>query len=88
MGRRAVRFQEDGREWELPSLFYTDYLVLCGESEEHLRATAGWFVEVGRRIALKVNEGKNDVRVLNGVEGLEYEVHVNEICLEHVSELK
>ena len=26
--------------------------------------------------------------VLNGEEGLEYEVHVNRICLEHVSEFK
>ena len=33
MGRRGVRFQEEGREWRLPGLLYADELVLCGESE-------------------------------------------------------
>ena len=33
--RRGVRFQEEGR---LPGLLYADDLVLCGESEEDLRA--------------------------------------------------
>ena len=37
MGRRGVRFMEDGREWRLPGLFYADNLILCGESEEDLR---------------------------------------------------
>ena len=32
MGRKGVRFQDEGREWRLP-----DYLVLGGESEEDLR---------------------------------------------------
>ena len=31
MGRREVRFMEDGREWTLPGLLYADNLVLCGE---------------------------------------------------------
>ena len=31
MGRRGVRFLEDGREWKLPGLLYADDLVLCGE---------------------------------------------------------
>ena len=74
MERRGVRFQEDGREWRLPGLLYTDDLVLCDESEEDLRAMVGWFVEVGRRRRLKVNEDKSNVRVLNGEKGLEYEV--------------
>ena len=30
MGRREVRFQEEGREWRLPVLLYADGLVLCG----------------------------------------------------------
>ena len=34
MGRRGVRFQEEGRECRLPGLLYADDLVLCGESEE------------------------------------------------------
>ena len=37
MGRRGVRFREDGREWTLPNLLYVDDLVLCDESEEDLR---------------------------------------------------
>ena len=32
MGRRGVRFQEQGREWRLPGPFYADELVLCDES--------------------------------------------------------
>ena len=31
------------REWRLPGLLYTDDLVLCGESEEDLRAMVGTF---------------------------------------------
>ena len=34
MGRREVRFMEEGREWRLPGLLYADDLVLYGESEE------------------------------------------------------
>ena len=49
MGRRGVRFLEDGRYWRLPGLLYTDDLVLCGESEEELRSMVGRFAEVCRR---------------------------------------
>ena len=45
------------------------------------------FVEVCRR-RLKVNAGKSKVMVMNGEEGLECEVHVNGVHLEHVSEFK
>ena len=45
----------------------------------------GWFVEVFRR-RLKVNSIKSKVMVLNGEEGLEYEVHVDGTRLDHVSE--
>ena len=46
IGRRLVRIQEEGREWRLPGLLYADDLVLCGESEEELRAMVGCFSEV------------------------------------------
>ena len=65
MGRREVRFLEEGREWRLPGLLYADDLFLCGESEEDLRATVGLFVEICRRRVLKVNAGKSKVMVLN-----------------------
>ena len=77
---------EDGREWRLPGLLFADDLVLCGESEEDLRAMVGRFPEVCRRRGLKVNAGKSRVMVLNGEEELEYEVHVGGICLELISE--
>ena len=34
IGKRGVRFQEEGREWRLPG--NADDLVLCGELEENL----------------------------------------------------
>ena len=83
---RRVRFLEEGREWRLLGLLYADDLVLCDESEEEMRVSVGQFVEVCRRRGLKVNAGKCKV-ILNGEEGLEYEVH-NLIHLEHVSEFK
>ena len=88
MGRRRVRFLEEGREWRLPGLLHADDLVLCGESEEGLRAIVGRFGEVCRRKGLKVNAGKRKVVVLNGEEGLVYEVCVDGERLEHVSEFK
>ena len=69
-------------------LLYVDDLVLSGESEKDLRVMVGWFAEVCRRRGLQVNVGKSKVMVLNGEEGLEYEVHVDGIRLEHVSEFK
>ena len=84
MGRRRVRFLEDGRKWRL----YADDLFLCGESEENLREMTGQFAEVCRRGGPKINAGKNKVMVLNGEEGLKCEVHVDGICLQHVSEFK
>ena len=58
-----------GGEWRLPGLLYADYLVLCGESEEDLRAMVGRFAEVCRRKGLKVNAGKSKVMVLGGQKG-------------------
>ena len=63
----------------MSGLSYADDLVLCGESEENLRAMVECFVEVCRRKSLKVNAGKNMVMVLNGEEGLECEVCVDGI---------
>ena len=84
MGREGVRFQEDGREWGLPGLLHADDLVLCGESEENLRAMVERFAEVYKRRSLKVNIGKSKVMVLGGEEGLECEVCEDGIRLEHV----
>ena len=55
---------------------YADDLVLCGESEENLRAMGVRFVEVCRR-CLKVNAGKIKEIALGGEEGLEREVTVD-----------
>ena len=33
----GVRFVEEGRDWILPGLLYTDGLVLCDELEEDLK---------------------------------------------------
>ena len=48
----------------------------------------GQFAEVCRRRGLKVNAGKSKVMVLNGDEGLECEVQVDGIHLEHLLEFK
>ena len=61
---------------------------LCGELEEDLRAMVGRFFEMCRRRDLKVNAGMSKMMFLSGKEGLECEVHVYGICLEHVSEFK
>ena len=70
------------------SLLYADDLVLCGESEEDLRVMVGRLAEVCKRRVLKVNAGKSKVMVLNGEDGLECEVDVDGIRLEHISEFK
>ena len=57
----------------MPRLLYADDLVLCGESEENLRAMMERFAEVCKRRGLKVNASKSKMIVLNGEEGLEYE---------------
>ena len=88
MGRMGVSFMEDGREWRLHSLLYADEMVLCGESEEGLRVMVGRFAEMCRRRGPKVNVGKSKMIVLNEEDWLEYEVHVDGIRLEHVSEFK
>ena len=54
-----MRFQEEVREWRLPSLLYVGDLVLCGELEEDLSAMVRRFAEVCRRRGLKVNAGKS-----------------------------
>ena len=79
-GRRDERGEnrdgEEGREWRLPDLLYGDDLVLCDETDMY------------RRRSLKVNAGKNKVMVLGGEDGMECEVCVDGIRLEHVSEFK
>ena len=63
----------------MPGIFYADSLVLSGDSKEDLRVMLGRFAEVCRRRRLKV---------LNGEEGLECEVHEDGIRLEHIPEFK
>ena len=67
MGRRGVKFQDEGREWRFPDLLYPDDLVFCGESEGDLGVMLGDFVELCKR---KVNTGKS-------VDGIRLE-HVSE----------
>ena len=67
---------------------YASDLVLYGKSEEDLRVMERLFVEMCRKRGLNVSEGKSMVMILNGEEGLECEVHVDRIRLEHVLEFK
>ena len=55
----------------MPGLLYADNLVLCGGSEEDLKAMVGHFAEVCRRRGLEINVGKSKVMVLGGEEVLE-----------------
>ena len=48
----------------------------------------GRFVEACRTRGMKVNEVKSNVMVMNGEEGLDREVHLDGVHLEHVSEFK
>ena len=80
-------YEKEGREGKLPGLFYAGDLALCGESEEDLWVMVGRFVEVCRS-GLKVSAVKSNVMVMNGKEGLECEVSVDGIRLEHVSEFE
>ena len=56
---------------------------MCSELEETLKVMARHFVEVCRRRGLKVNSEKSKMRILNGEEGLEFEVCVNgmKVCV-------
>ena len=65
---------EDGRKLRLSGLLYADDLVLCGESDDDLRAMVGHFDEVCRRRGLKVISDNSKMMVSNGEEGLECEV--------------
>ena len=48
----------------------------------------GWFAEVCRKRGLKINAGKSKVMVPNGERGLQCEIHVEGIRLDHISEFK
>ena len=71
----------------MPDLLYADVLILCSKSEENLRTNVRFFVDVCRR-GLKVNACKSKIMVFGGDEGLECEVYVEGVGLEHVSEFK
>ena len=55
----------------MSGLLYADDLVLCGRSEEELRAMVEIF-EVCRRRGLKVSADKSKGMALGGDEGLEH----------------
>ena len=63
-------------------------MVLCVESEEDLWRLLGRFLKVCRRRGLRVNASKSKMVVLGEEEGLECEVCVNGMRLEHVSKFK
>ena len=56
-------------------------MVLCDELNDNLRAIVGCFVKVCRRIGLEINVDESKVMVLNGEEGLEYQVHMIGACV-------
>ena len=62
MGKSGVRFLEEGRERRLPDHLHADDLILCGETEEDLRAMVGGFIEACRRRGMKVNAGGTEWR--------------------------
>ena len=72
----------------MPGFLHEDDLVLCGKLEEHLKAMVACFVELCKRRGLEVNASKSKFIVLGGEEGLECEVCVNGVRLEHASEFK
>ena len=67
-GEEGSEIQEKGRECRLLGLLHADYLVLCGESEEDLRAVVGRFIEVCSGRGLQVNAGVNKAMLLRGEE--------------------
>ena len=71
----------------MTDLLYADDLVLCGESEEDLKAIVGRFIEVCRKIGLKVSAGKRKV-IVKWREGIRGGGLCKWIRLEHVSEFK
>ena len=56
--------------------------------EESGNCLVGRFAEVYRSRGFKVNASESRVMVLIGEEGLECEVHVDGIRLEHISKFK
>ena len=69
-----MRFLGERKEWRSPCLLYPDYLVLCGELKEDLKAMVGCFAEVYKRRGLKVNADKSTVMMFNGKEKRDWSV--------------
>ena len=84
-GEKGREISLEGERGEIAWPLVADDLVMCGESEENLRAVVGRFVEVCKRRGLKVNAGKSKVMVLGGEEKLKREVCVNGMRLEHLN---
>ena len=84
IGRMGVTFLTEGEGGGyLCSCMQADDLIMCGKSQEDLRAMVGHFVEVCRRIILEVSGDKKNMMALNGEEGLECEVRVDGMLLDH-----
>ena len=61
----------------LPGLLDADDIILCGESEEDLKAILELFVEVCRKKGRKVNADEINVIVLGVEKGLKWEICVD-----------
>ena len=64
---------------------YGNDMVLCTKLEEALKMKARHFVEVCKESALKFNEYKSKVMVLEGKEGSVCEIILDGRLLEHAS---
>ena len=58
-GEEGSEISEGGTRVEMPGLLYADDLVLCGYSEEELRALGRRFIGICRRRDPKVNASKS-----------------------------
>ena len=63
IGRMAVGFLEEGKEWRLPSLLSADNLALSGESEQDLREMIGACDRIRMKIKVKISKTVVLVRI-------------------------
>ena len=79
-----MRFLEEGKNWRLLGLLYVDNMVLCDAQEEDPKTMMGRFVDVCRRMNLKINVDKRKTKVFGEEERSVCEVFVNGTRLEHM----
>ena len=87
-GENGSEISGGGERVEIAWLFVCRLLGFMWQIGEDLITTVGCVVEECWRRGLKVSEGKSKMMMLNGEEELGSEVHIDGICLEHVSEFK